>query len=90
MDACGSRARGFQNHGRSSVEVRSCSHCPQPCAELAVFLAGNESDSQGTLNPKVQGSTPCASTIDGGVEFKSTPYLGLLTRCVMPNRCLTA
>ncbi len=28
-----------------------------------------------SLNPKVQGSTPCASTIDGGVKFKSTPYL---------------
>ena len=28
-----------------------------------------------TLNPKVQGSTPCASTIDGGSEFKSTSYL---------------
>ena len=30
-----------------------------------------------TLNPKVQGSTPCASTIHGGFEFQSTPYLGV-------------
>jgi hypothetical protein len=32
---------------------------------------------QETLNPKVQGSTLCASTINGGFEFKSTPYLGV-------------
>jgi hypothetical protein len=29
------------------------------------------------LNPKVQGSIPCASTTDSGFEFKSTLYLGV-------------
>jgi hypothetical protein len=36
-------------------------HCPPTSADLAVILAVN--DGTGDFDPKVQGSTPCATTI---------------------------
>jgi hypothetical protein len=45
--------------------------------QVGCLLGCQRSCRQGTLNPKVQGSIPCASTTDSGVEFKSTPYLGV-------------